>query len=621
MKKIRVLVALLAIASLLLSLSIVPAGAATDEEVGNAIEKGIEYLVSRQRSDGSWGEWEKPAITGLVLIKLQDRAYELGYDSPFDPSYPYSGNVIDGWDYLLKHVSKQEPLPKQDHTGGGGTLDDPDSNANGYGVCFPNEWGWHQVYTTGIALMALKASGTPDRPGIDVDGDATIETFKEIAQDAAEWMAFAQGDLGNDEGGWSYNALDNLGDAPDNPGWVSTDNSNSGYAVLGLAAAEAFGCTVPDWVATELNVWVTTIQDPVNGDADDGGSYYDSDWLPWNPWCNELKGGNLIFQMTMCGDNGATPRFKDAMDYIVRHWKDANNDPGWRGTYGIDDDGDGLIDEDPQEPQIDNDGDGLFNEDWVDGIDNDGDGLVDEDCWESPIDNDGDSNFNEDSGQSNYQAMFCLMKGFEYSSVELIDLDGDNVPEHDWYEEFKDILVDQQNPDGSWFLGWYGSDPLLDTAWALLTLEKIAPPPPEIPVNVDIKPGSWPNPINVGSNGVFAVAICGTDTFDVKTIDPVTLAIYIEGLEEGVAPVRCTYEDAATPYTGDPGGGHALKGDGYVDLVMHFDTEQVVSTLGLKTHVGETIPLIIKGNLREENDGTAIKGQDYVRIQQPQGKK
>jgi streptogramin lyase len=139
----------------------------------------------------------------------------------------------------------------------------------------------------------------------------------------------------------------------------------------------------------------------------------------------------------------------------------------------------------------------------------------------------------------------------------------------------------------------------------------------KIPVYVDIKPGSWPNPINIGSKGVFAVAICGTKDFNVTTIDPATVKIYIEGVEDGVVPLRWSYEDVATPWTGEAGGGHALGGDGYLDLVFHFDTQAVVTGLGLDEHVGETIPLIIMGNLYEEFGGTPIIGQDYARIQAP----
>jgi hypothetical protein len=71
----------------------------------------------------------------------------------------------------------------------------------------------------------------------------------------------------------------------------------------------------------------------------------------------------------------------------------------WGGSFAaeiiVDDDGDGLIDEDPVD-RIDNDGDFLWNEDPVDGIDNDLDGLIDEDGPDPQRDNDGDGLINED---------------------------------------------------------------------------------------------------------------------------------------------------------------------------------------------------------------------------------
>jgi hypothetical protein len=71
----------------------------------------------------------------------------------------------------------------------------------------------------------------------------------------------------------------------------------------------------------------------------------------------------------------------------------------WGGSFAaeviVDDDGDGLIDEDPVD-RIDNDGDYLWNEDPVDGVDNDLDGLIDEDGPDAQQDNDGDGLLNED---------------------------------------------------------------------------------------------------------------------------------------------------------------------------------------------------------------------------------
>jgi hypothetical protein len=568
----------------------------SDEDIQASIDLGISWLVGNQNLDGSWGAWPYDvAYTGFALIKLQDRAYELGYEDPFDPEYPYSDNVIAGWEYIFKtdpdgvalRVLKRG-MVDQDHTGGAsGTLDDPDSNGNGYGLTFGTYDHTH-TYTTGIVLMALEASGTPSRScGVDFDGDGVPDSFFDVAQDAVDWLSFAQGDSGHDEGGWFYTA-DSAG-APrqhEASGSYDTDNSNGGYAVLGLAAAEGFGCGVPDWVKTELDVWIITLQDPVDGDADDGGSWYRPEWS----WVNELKTGNLIFEMTFYGDDPSVGRFQDALDYIVRHWNDQNQDPGWRGSWRFDNDGDGSVDEDP------------FN-----GVDDDGDGLIDED---SPV--------------AHYQAMYCLMKGFEYSQVDLIDLDGVGDPEHDWYAEFAQCILDGQHPDGHWGHGNWGDD-FLNTVWALLTLEKVTPPPPTITVSVDIKPGSWPNPFNKKAKGVFVVAICGTEDFDVTEIDPGTVELVLS-LEDSVAvsPLRWTYEDVATPYedmTPDDPDGHELEGDGYLDLVFHFKRQEVVG-LGLCEYSdGEYVKLYLVGNLKGENgEGPPIRGFDWIRVQFKEGK-
>ncbi|MCK5040186.1 MAG: hypothetical protein KAR87_04420 [Candidatus Aenigmarchaeota archaeon] len=552
----------------------------TEEQKEQAIGNGTIWLANQQNPGGSWGLWEQTAYTCFALIKLQDRAYELDFESPFDPNYEYSSNVTAGWNYIFGTDNFSNPLyvhsntlSNQSHTGGAsGTVDNPDSNSNGIGISFDSGIVHHKTYSTGICLMALASSGTPNRTndgGIDFDGDSNPDTFGQIAQDTADWTAYAQGDLGNDEGGWGYAAINNnVYEATGN--W--TDNSNSGYAMMGLAAAEGFGCTVPPWVKTELNVWINTIQDPVNG-----GSWYNPDWN-FNPWVNELKTGNLIFEMTYYGDNEGVPRFDYAMDYIARHWNDNNTDPGWRGDMGIDDDGDGLIDEDP-----------------LDAIDNDGDGL-----------------FNEDRGEkANYQAMFTLMKGFEYSGIELIDLDNDSIAEHDWFDEFAQVILDQQNADGSWS-GCPLGNPILCTEWALLTLEKISPPAPKIEVYVDIKPSSCPNPINTKSKGVLPVALLGTEDFDVETIDPATIQLKLNiGDEEFVEPIRWNYEDVATPFEGETCGCHDANGDGFMDLSLKFSTLDVVA-LGIGDFAGQTIPLVLTGTLKEEYGGTPIEGQDCV---------
>lgn len=132
-----------------------------------------------------------------------------------------------------------------------------------------------------------------------------------------------------------------------------------------------------------------------------------------------------------------------------------------------------------------------------------------------------------------------------------------------------------------------------------------------IPVYVDIKPGSWPNPVPLKSKGVLPVAVLGTADFDVTTIDPETVQLTLEGV--GVSPLRWSLEDVATPYLVDLGcGGHDLEGDGYLDLTLKFKTQEVIATLGLDAFSdGDVVILILTGNLF---DGTPIQGQDCIVI-------
>ena len=142
--------------------------------------------------------------------------------------------------------------------------------------------------------------------------------------------------------------------------------------------------------------------------------------------------------------------------------------------------------------------------------------------------------------------------------------------------------------------------------------ENIAPIPP---VDIDIKPGSCPNPLNLMNKGLLPVAVLGTAEFDVTTIDPETILLNrsCEGYV-GVAPIRWSYEDVATPFTGELCDCHDLDGDGYMDLTLKFCTQELVSNLKLDEDAGATVPLVLTGNLNEENCGTPIGGKDCIRV-------
>lgn len=49
--------------------------------------------------------------------------------------------------------------------------------------------------------------------------------------------------------------------------------------------------------------------------------------------------------------------------------------------------------------------------------------------------------------------------------------------------------------------------------------------PPVHQVSIDIKPGSYPNSVNLGSRGTIPVAIFSSSAFDARTVDPLSVSL------------------------------------------------------------------------------------------------
>ena len=115
-----------------------------------------------------------------------------------------------------------------------------------------------------------------------------------------------------------------------------------------------------------------------------------------------------------------------------------------------------------------------------------------------------------------------------------------------------------------------------------------------IEVDIDIKPGSSPNSINQGSNGLIPVAIFSSAEFDATNVDPTTV-------ELGGATVAVRGKGKSLAHEED------VDGDGILDLVVQ------VETTGFDT-IGEDGIVILTG---ETFDGTLIEGSDEVVIVPP----
>jgi hypothetical protein len=123
------------------------------------------------------------------------------------------------------------------------------------------------------------------------------------------------------------------------------------------------------------------------------------------------------------------------------------------------------------------------------------------------------------------------------------------------------------------------------------------------PVSVDIQPLSCPNAFNTKQKGEEPVAIPGTADFDVTTIDPATVKL------NGVSPIRWTYEDVTTPYIGTDRCGCWQEGpDGYMDLVLHYDSIKFAKTLSHYTVKGDPVRVGVTG----DTECASIEGFDCV---------
>jgi hypothetical protein len=116
------------------------------------------------------------------------------------------------------------------------------------------------------------------------------------------------------------------------------------------------------------------------------------------------------------------------------------------------------------------------------------------------------------------------------------------------------------------------------------------PFPVIIDVAIDIKPGSFPNGINLGSQGVVPVAILSTESFDASSVDPASITLAGAAVRlKGKGTPMASLED--------------VNADGRMDLVVQVNTGdlQLLDTDTTAVLEGKTL------------EGAYIRGADSVR--------
>ncbi len=119
---------------------------------------------------------------------------------------------------------------------------------------------------------------------------------------------------------------------------------------------------------------------------------------------------------------------------------------------------------------------------------------------------------------------------------------------------------------------------------------------------IDIKPGSYPNSLNINGHGVIPVAIMGSANLDVSDVDIQTLCF--AGLElrvKGNGSPQCSIQDVSGDFITPEG-----APDGYPDLVCQFvdNPDNWIPGDGTATLTGQLI------------DGTPFEWTDEIRVVQ-----
>lgn len=114
------------------------------------------------------------------------------------------------------------------------------------------------------------------------------------------------------------------------------------------------------------------------------------------------------------------------------------------------------------------------------------------------------------------------------------------------------------------------------------------------PVSIDIRPGTFPNQVNLNSNGVIPVAILSDATFDALQVDPSTIllaggSVKLIGKGDRYA---CSQQD--------------VNADGRLDLVCNVQVNQLQLTVGDSTAVLEA----------KTFSGQVMQGYDSVQVRQ-----
>jgi hypothetical protein len=270
---------------------------ASPEEVQRALTKALDWLVSKQTKDGSWGRYPQ-AYTGLSIMAFVGAKCV---------QKDYSANLKAALDFLKSKYTPSEKYPEGSR------------NAAMRGGSFDTQ----EMYQHAISTLAV----------IEALVDLNDESLEPIAREAVQLIIRSQntehkpetlgGPIKTDSrhyGGWRY--------GPDS---TDSDLSVTGWQILALKAAVNAGFSVPDYVFPAAARFVRSLQG-----KKDGSFRYDS---PGDAGSSCARAGMGALSLQLCGfpqDPAIPPAIRFMQNYAPR-WnieEPGNGYPFYYWYYG-----------------------------------------------------------------------------------------------------------------------------------------------------------------------------------------------------------------------------------------------------------------------------------------------
>jgi len=261
-----------------------------DVRINLAIERGMRWLYLQNLNAISWRGWGaegqyRAATFGMEALAFMNRGHYPTNDADRDI---YAEHVQNALNIMLSRMSMVNISAQ--------ASGNPDTDGDGKGIAFSD--GTRPLYETGIALMVLVGTGTPDKVATSRPAAVIDSTYRRIAQQAIDYLAFAQ-ENGSGRGGWRYT-----------PNYGSSDNSVAQWPTIGLQAAEKeWGLTIPAFVKSELQIWTNYSQNA------NGGFGYDNAGS-----LNIGRTGAGICELSFLGVPSGDNRITRALSYLNTYW-------------------------------------------------------------------------------------------------------------------------------------------------------------------------------------------------------------------------------------------------------------------------------------------------------------